>query len=375
MKVTVFAPYYETQPYVRLYKEALEQQGLIVYLEPEFNLKWLLTKGRYRDAIHLHWIEEVYKPVKSKNRSGLTKKLIDNRLMSPLWGTLRLAHLSAALSLAKLQGKIIVYTVHNLDPHSTESRLFVILRRIAHWVVSSLAHKVHVHNQYSRDILETVYKRKNGIEVIPIGNYVGYYPNTISQLEARRQLGLPEKAFVYLFLGWIRPYKGVEDLITAFKMLDLAEGRLLIVGGIAKSIHKTILSLVQDKPTIKLIHEFVPDEDLQIYMKACNICVLPYKHITTSSASILALSFGRPVIVPAITSFPELITPETGILYDPSQPNNLVSALQQASQSTWSEPRIFDYIEQFDWNKLGPQLASLYQSEFDTQQEITSEEG
>ena len=187
MKITLFAPYFETQPYIWLYKEALEQQGLIVHLEPEFNLSWLLTKGGVYDTIHLHWIEEVYRPTKAKVQSGLARKLINNRLIHPLRGFLRLILFSTALYLARLQGKIIVYTVHDLARHDMETLPFIILRRITHWVVFSLAHRIHAHNHYSRKILETVYKRKDGVQVVPIGNYVGYYPNEISQSEARRQ--------------------------------------------------------------------------------------------------------------------------------------------------------------------------------------------
>jgi len=109
-----------------------------------------------------------------------------------------------------------------------------------------------------------------------------------------------------------------------------------------------------------LVPEFIVDEAIQLYMNACDVFVLPYKDITTSGAAALALSFGRPIIAPAITSFPEVITSEVGILYDTSQPNGLVSALREARTRSWSESKIFDYAHQFDWDKLGPQFAALY---------------
>jgi len=359
MRVTLFSPY-DTQPYIWLYKEALERQRLIVSLEPEFNLRWLLTKGKSCDAIHLHWIDRVYISPESNSQSGLAKRLTNSRWIRPLRGAFRLISFSIALCLAKLQGKIIVYTLHEFAKHHSESRSFVILRQIVHWVIFSLADQIHVHNYYSRKTLERAYRRKVGVQVIPHGNYLGCYPNEISPLEARRQLDLPEDAFVYLFLGWVRPYKGVEDLIAAFEKLDSSDNRLLIVGRVSKSIRETIVTLTRGKPAIKLIPEFVPDAAIQLYMNACNVCVLPYKHITTSGAIMLAWSFGRPVITPAIGCFPELVTPETGILYDPSQPNALVSALQQARERSWSDSGILDYAHRFDWDKLGPQLAKLY---------------
>jgi glycosyltransferase involved in cell wall biosynthesis len=97
-------------------------------------------------------------------------------------------------------------------------------------------------------------------------------------------------------------------------------------------------------------------------MNACDVCVLPYKYITTSSAIMLAWTFGRPVIVPAIGAFPELVTPETGILYHPDQPDALALALPQARARSWSESEISEYVRQFDWEKLAPHLASLYEA-------------
>jgi len=351
------------QPYVPLYKAALERQGFVVQLEREFNLKWLLTTGKSCDVIHLHRLEQTYRPRPNgpSSRFKLVKGLLGNRWIRPLRGALTLVCFSAALTLVKLQGKTFVYTVHNLTPHQKESWPFAILRRMAHWVILSLADQIHVHNNYSRQILETVYRRRRGIQVIPIGNYIGYYPNNISRLDARQQLGLPKDAFVYLFLGIIRPYKGVEDLVAAFEQLDMPDSQLMIVGRVSRG-SRNVLSLGQGNPAIKRVLEFVPNEAVQLYMNACDVCVLPYRHITTSSAIMLAWTFGRPVIVPAIGPFPELVTSETGILYDPSRSNGLVLALQQARERFWSESEIFDYVHQFDWDKLGPQLASLYQA-------------
>jgi len=63
MRVTFFARVdTNLNPYLLLYKEALEGQGINVHLEHEFSLKWLLTHGNTCDAIHLHWIESTYKP-------------------------------------------------------------------------------------------------------------------------------------------------------------------------------------------------------------------------------------------------------------------------------------------------------------------------
>ncbi|MBE9513438.1 MAG: glycosyltransferase [Chloroflexi bacterium] len=177
MRVTLFAHVSGNfNPYILLYKETLERQGLTVHLERRFDLNWLITRGKSCDAIHLHWMEGSYKPSGWNARSGLAKKLIHNRFSRALRGVLRLANFSVALFLAKLQGKTIVYTVHNLA-YGGQFRPFIILDRMAHRVVLALSHHIHAHSHYARKILETAYNREDGIIVVPLGNYIEQYPN------------------------------------------------------------------------------------------------------------------------------------------------------------------------------------------------------
>ncbi len=118
--------------------------------------------------------------------------------------------------------------------------------------------------------------------------------------------------------------------------------------------------MCQGDVRINLVPEFIADEAIQVYLNAADIFVLPYKDITTSGAAFLALSFGRPIIAPSIASFPEVVTPQSGILYDPQKTNSLVSALQEAKKHFWSETEILAYAHQFDWDKLGKQLSTIY---------------
>ena len=363
MRVTIFADVdTNLNPYILLFKKALERQGLTVSLERRLNLSWLLSKGKTCDAIHIQWISQAYTPIIPDINIRIIKRLIDTRFVKAFLQTIRMIHFSLVLLLARFQGKIIAYTVHDLDVLHKQSIRGIILIRMAHFIVFYLSHSIHVHNQYSRDLIRTRYKRNKRVFVIPHGNYIGFYPNKINKSEARRKLDLPEDSFVYLFLGLIRPYKGLEDLFTAFKRLESLNVQLLVVGQVFgdNSYEAQIKRICREDSRIHLIPEFIPDETLQLYMNACDIFVLPYKHITTSGAAVLALSFGRPIICPAITSFIEIVSHESGILYNASKPNGLDSALVEAQERSWAEARILDYAQHFDWDKLGPQLTGLY---------------
>jgi len=373
MRVAIFSAFDTVlNPYILLFKETLERQGLEVYLEREFNLKWLLSKGKSCDCIHLHWIKHSYSPPKNNDKSKFLKKLIEIRIVRIFLDFLCLIEFALTFLFGKLAGKTIVFTVHDLFKSGKQSLRGRMQVRMARYVVFLLSDSIHVHNHHSRKLIRAIYKRKSGISVIPHGNYIGYYPNQVSKTEARLRLGLPGDAFVYLFLGLLRPYKGLEDLFEAFETLEWPGARLLVAGQVfgVDNYESRLLDLTRSNSRIMLVPEFIPDEAIQLYMNACDVFVLPYKDITTSGAAALALSFGRPIIAPAITSFPEVITSEVGILYDTSQPNGLVSALQDAKTRSWSESKIFDYAHQFDWDKLGPQLAALY-AKHDTLHNVT----
>jgi len=365
MRVTIFTAFNPTlNPYILLFKGALENQGINVRFERNFNLNWLFTKGKSCDCVHLHWLNLFHTLSEKNNRPQFYVKLMKNRFVKVSLDLLTLIDFALAFLLTKLTGKIIVFTVHDLYDFGKKSFRRKLQTEIARNIVFRFANSIHVHNHFTHKLVETRYNRKTGIFVIPHGNYIGYYPNRISRVEARHQLGLTHNAFVYLFLGLLRPYKGLEDLFDAFIKLDYPEARLLVAGRVfgANNYKSKLRDLSRTDSRIKLLPEFVPDEDIQVYLNACDFFVLPYKDITTSGAAALALSFGRPVIAPSIASFPEVVIPESGVLYDTSQPNALTSALQAAMTRSCSESRIFNYAHQFDWDKLGPKLADLYRN-------------
>ena len=62
-------------------------------------------------------------------------------------------------------------------------------------------------------------------------------------------------------------------------------------------------------------------------MRAADVVTLPFVATLTSGTLMLALSWGRPVIAPALGCLPETVSPEAGILYDPAAPDALFAAM------------------------------------------------
>mgnify|MGYP001119861999 FL=1 len=277
-------------PYCYLLYSEMAAKGCLVddFIMSIRKAKTRLITTKY-DVFHVHWPEHI---------------LYQSSFFSSLF---KLHILFSIIFALKCRGTKLVWTVHNLAPHGSVNpfarRLFYryLLRSVDAVIYLSKESVRLAEAQY--EILE----RKPKV-IIPHGHYIGVYPNKMSKEEARTFLGIRQDAFVFLFFGRLMPYKGIEDLITAFKELKSPACVLLIAGESKDNRYARKLKEFVGKHIdfIKLIDRYIPDDEVQVFMKAADIVVLPYRRILNSGTALLALSFGRPVIVPAQGSMREL---------------------------------------------------------------------
>ena len=329
-------------PYVRLLQDALCKLGISCSIADGLSPRLVRSWRGMADVLHLHWLELLYAS------PSLARSV---RLLAAVLG---------GLVLAKAEGCKVIYTVHNLDPHDQP---FAVLDRIANRVLFALADAIHVHDQEAKLSVARAYGRRERTYVVPHGSYIGAYPNNCTRQEARRRLELADNAFVYLFLGQIRRYKGIEDLVAAFGQLADDACQLVIAGNVHDPAYGAALAqLVHGQTGIHTWFQYVPDAEVQYFMNACDVCVLPYRSVTTSGAAILALSFGRPIIAPALGGFIELAADGRGILYDPAATAGLLHALQQARLMGMGEAgqKALAWAREHEWRTLAPSFASMY---------------
>lgn len=145
------------------------------------------------------------------------------------------------------------------------------------------------------------------------------------------QLGLEGAKTVYLFMGHIKPYKGVEDFIESFKAIREDGVRLLVVGQpLDEETGSRIRAAAAGDQRIDLALHYIPDDSVQLYMNAADVVVFPLRKMHTSGSILLMMSFAKPVIAPAIASVPEYVGQDAGILFDPVDPDGLRKALVMA---------------------------------------------
>src|SRR5690606_28870043 len=136
---------------------------------------------------------------------------------------------------------------------------------------------------------------------IPHPAYHGVYPSQLSQGQARAELGIPPDVTVFVLFGLIAPYKGLTELLDAFDQLCEREpGRnVLLVAGAPTDDPETKAGCERllTHPTAHASLRKIPTEEVQVFLRAADVAVFPYRRMLNSGALALALTFGLPVVM------------------------------------------------------------------------------
>ena len=174
---------------------------------------------------------------------------------------------------------------------------------------------------------------------------------------------LPVDRKVFLFLGQIRPYKGIPELLDAFTRIA-GEREILIVAGNAedRQIHDNLTKRSEGTTSIRYFPGFVPDEKIQEYMHAADVVVFPFRDILTSGSILLAMSFGKAIIIPELESLEEIIEIGGAITFPPGLSNGLEKAIKKALLSALDELGIINLsaAKALSWETIAEQTASTY---------------
>ncbi len=309
-----------------------------------FQRDWLEASRDDYSVLHLNWLHWFYRCETLEESVSRLNTFADN------------------LHYAKELGYRVVWTLHNRYPHE---RPFPDLDHLARLVVARLADGMIAHCHYGAGLARKLFFRNDDLHVIPHGHYIDIFPNVISRDEARRRLGLPEDAFVYLFFGNARVYKGIENLIDAYRECAGSDTRLAIMTRRAYdgSHADRVIGMTEEDDRIHVFtHTFFPNEDFQIYLNAADVVVLPFTQVLTSGSAIAALSFGKPVIVPALGCLPELVDESMGILYDPRDAGALSHALLDIRRRDLDKAgrAAFEGAKSLDWHSIASRVAEVY---------------
>ena len=164
-----------------------------------------------------------------------------------------------------------------------------------------------------------------------------------------------------LYLGLVRPFKGVEDLVAAFSGLgrgDAERFRLTIVGetweswtapdeAIGRSPHADL---------IERVDRYVTDAELAEHFARADAVVLPYHRSSASGPLQIAMSAGLPVVVTSVGGLVEAVSDYPGALLVPPRD---IAALRGALLGL-PALRGRRYAGPHSWESVADEFTSLF---------------
>lgn len=306
------------------------------------------VKDHEATVLHLHWLTPYL-----KGKTYLTRLFYSLKLIFDLW-------------LIRFKGIKLVWTIHNYLSHNAQfPKLELWLRKR----VSNLADEIIVHNYSSAKYLQQVKQINSQISskltVIPHGHYRDIYPSAIPQIEARAKLNLPINGYLYLNLGMIRPYKGIENLVQVWQSNQtIFQAHTLLIAGkpIDATYEAKITELTSNGNKIIFHPDFIPSERMHLYFSAADVVVLPFTNILTSGSLILAMSYQKPIIAPRQGGITETLNQAASLVYDSRDFQGLEKALKASTEIDLTElsNQIKIACDRLDWHKIAQQTAQVY---------------
>ena len=274
-----------------------------------------------------------------------------------------------------LLGKRVALTVHNVNAGKRDSK-DTWLNRLTLRIQYRLTDHIFVHTERMKlELIEEFGVQGARVSVIPFGinNAV---PNTVlTSAEARQRLCIRDSERTILFFGNIAPYKGLDCLITAFQniLVQHNDYRLIIAGRpkdcerywttLREAIHEDVRS-----GRVLLRADYIPDDETELYFKAADVLVLPYRHIYQSGVLFLGYSFGLPILASDVGSLKdEIVEGKTGFVFRSEDFVDLATTIEKyfasdlfaSLNSRRQEIREFA-TQRYSWDVVGQTTMGVY---------------
>jgi glycosyltransferase involved in cell wall biosynthesis len=171
---------------------------------------------------------------------------------------------------------------------------------------------------------------------------------------------------VVLFFGLLRPYKGLELLLDAWRSVR-HPGELWIVGAPRMDVRR-LHERAGTGAGVRFVERYVSDAELAAYFARADLVVLPYHEADQSGVLFTALAFGKPLVLSDVGGFPELAR-ETGAArtFPAGDAAALALAMEQllgdgAQRAEMSARALSASAGAYSWAAVARATMALYES-------------
>ncbi len=157
--------------------------------------------------------------------------------------------------------------------------------------------------------------------------YLPVYTLKSKKTAVKKELGLGKN--VLLFFGFVRWFKGLQYLLKALPIVrEKVDADVLIVGEFWEDKQRFV-NLIDElgiKEHVKMVDNYVPNEDIGKYFACADAAVLPYEYVTQSAVAQVAYAHDTPII--GSTVLAESVSDgKTGMLVAPKDERALAYAI------------------------------------------------
>ena len=186
-----------------------------------------------------------------------------------------------------------------------------------------------MHSQFDYELIKRRYRLNGSISLVPHAGY-DYLPPQAPLRSA------PPETINILYLGVIRSFKGVEDLVTAFDLLDRGQHSfwLTVVGETWQGwdLPKWHIATSPHRDSITFVDRYVTDDEVAGYFAGADLIVLPYHRSSSSGPLQIAMAKGLPVVVTKVGGLVEATALYPGaVRVEPANPASLADGIQEAA--------------------------------------------
>lgn len=249
------------------------------------------------------------------------------------------------------RGVPVVYYCHNVFDH--ESSYWK--RGLASWVLRK-GDRYFVHTEQDRrNLLAIIPDASVCVHPHPIYNQFPPPDGRIPHRRARVEL---------LFFGFVRPYKGLDTLLSALALLKGSKSiRLTVAGEFWKGEKQTLeeIKRLGLEDIVDIDPGYHSDQETANIFSRADYVVLPYKNASGSGVVPIAYHYGKPVVVTRVGGLPDVVQHgRTGFIVAPDDPQALASQLRELLNIDPSRfrPHIERMKKRMSWGSLANLLLS-----------------
>ncbi len=253
--------------------------------------------------------------------------------------------------------KPLVLTAHDILPREPRPGQLRAQRSLYERFDAIVVHSEHGHERLIGELGvdgARVHVIPHGVLALPNEGLAQQLPDQLR----RSPSGRP----IVLMFGLLRPYKGLDLLLQAWRGIEDAE---LWVVGMARY---DIAPLRQAAPeNVRFVTRFVSDTEMAACFERADLAVLPYREADQSGVALTALGAGVPVLLSDVGGFPELAATGAARTFPAGDAAALHTALTDLladpnARAAMSEMARAAAGGKYSWDAIALQTLGLYGS-------------